>query len=76
MINLKAFDPTDANAAMKAAELANKYEKTLQQVMQVLGPDGVPKDVDYTVPGNLAGLEYEYDEAVRIIRAAGIEYKR
>lgn len=48
--------------------------KALQRIMRVLGPD-VPKNVDYTQPENAAGLVSEQQEALRILREAGIEYQ-
>lgn len=54
---------------------AIKFQKALQQIMQVLGPSGVPDGVDYGDEGNLAGLSYEVDEVLRICRSVGIEYK-
>jgi hypothetical protein len=43
------------------------------RVMQVLGPE-IPKDVDYTNPGNLSGLMYEVESALSILRDAKISY--
>lgn len=51
------------------------YRKTLQNIMQVLGPE-VPTDVDYTVLGNAAGLQAEQQMALDYLRQAGIEYRR
>lgn len=67
------------NSKVLATFLADRLEQAkadraaLQQVMQVLGPQ-VPS-VDYTNPGNLAGLTYEADEALRIVKARGISYQ-
>lgn len=47
--------------------------EVLQEIMQVLGPD-VPTNVDYTIPGNAEGLIDEQRQALRLLRAAGIEY--
>lgn len=41
--------------------------ETLQRIMQVLGPKA---------PSCCEGCSYEIDEALRILRAAGIEYRR
>jgi hypothetical protein len=51
-----------------------RLQGALQQIMQTLGPR-VPGNVDYTVKWNAAGLVAEQDEALRILREAGIEYK-
>jgi hypothetical protein len=49
------------------------YQHVCQRVMQILGPD-VP-DVDYTVASNRAGLIEDVREALRLLRAAGIEFR-
>lgn len=72
MYNFDEFDPTDANAAIKAAELANKYEKALRRIVNFLGSGPLP-DVDYGDLGNLAGLSAEIDAALLAAEAVGIK---
>jgi hypothetical protein len=54
----------------------DKYKAALQRIMHLLGPDGVPTDVDYTVPGNFAGLEEDIREVMRVLAEVGITHKR
>jgi hypothetical protein len=66
-----------ANDEIKRLRVERDADRAaLQRIMQVLGPDGVPTDVDYSVPGNLSGLSYEVGEALSIVRERGIEYRR
>jgi hypothetical protein len=68
---------TKANEEIKRLRVERDADRAaLQRIMQVLGPDGVPTDVDYSVPGNLSGLSYEVGEALSIVRERGIEYRR
>jgi hypothetical protein len=68
----------DAALATPPDEYDRAYKldrEAMQRIMQVLGPEGVPDGVDYGLASNLAGLKYEVDETLRILRARGIEYK-
>lgn len=74
MINLDTFVASEVNGK-EAAALANRYERVLQHIMQVLGPD-IPLGVDYTLKENMAGVMAEVEEALRSLRAAGITFRR
>jgi hypothetical protein len=59
-----------------SAEERTRLRDALQTVMNVLGPTGVPENVDYGDKWNLAGLSHEVGAALDAVRSVGIEYKR
>lgn len=68
------FNNAQLQQVSEALIRAHQDRKTMQQIMQVLGPK-VPEGVDYTKPENAMGLIAEHEEALKLLRAAGIEYK-